>query len=228
MRNITLIFLLLFLGIEGFSQEVHHGKNDDLTKYLLDSVKYVLPEFAKGVVIFNNGEKSEGNLNISTIDQSLLFISPEGEILAARDNDEVSRVSIKGRSFVRSRGNYIELIKMSGDAVLSACRRVSFLETEKEGAYGKASPTTSVTSISSITDGGQRYDLANNLTTPFVYKVIPYLYRDGAFYMATKKSFQKAFPSKKKLIESYVKENRVDFENFEEVEALFNYLDKAE
>lgn len=228
MKKIVLLFLLVLNALPALSQKVQHGKNDDLTKYLLDSIKYVMPEFARGVIVFSNGEKSEGELNISTIDQSLLFISKEGEILAAKDNDEVSRVSIKGRSFVREHNNYIELLKMSGDAVLGVCRKVSFLETEKVGAYGTASTTSSVTSVSSISNGGLRYDLDNNLTTPFIYKTIPYIYRNGTAYLASKRNFQKAFPNKKKIIENYLKENRVDFNNFEEVERLFDYLDKAE
>jgi len=113
---------------------------------------------------------------------------------------------------------------MASDVVLAANYRINFLETEKQGAYGKASPTTSVTTISNYSDGGRMIELDQNLTTPFRYKEVPYLYKDGTFYIASKKNFQKCFPDKKKQIESYLKETKVDFEKMEDVRLLFGYI----
>ncbi|MDD2595420.1 MAG: hypothetical protein PHD11_06345 [Bacteroidales bacterium] len=224
MKKLLIFVFILLTWMPAFSQEIQHGKRDDLGQYILDSVKYVMPEYSKGIVVFTNGERSEGMLNISTIRQTLMFISPEGEVLEVKDNDEVSRVTIKGRSFVRHRGLYIELLNMASDVVLAANYRINFLETEKQGAYGKASPTTSVTTISNYSDGGRMIELDQNLTTPFRYKEVPYLYKDGTFYIASKKNFQKCFPDKKKQIESYLKETKVDFEKMEDVRLLFGYI----
>lgn len=225
MKKIMLFTVMFLTCFECFSQNVVHSTNrGDLAANMIDSVKYVTPEFQTGIVIFKTGEKTEAKLNISTIDQTLRFIDENGEVLSVRNQDDISRVSIKGRTFVRGRGIYVELLDMSSDVILGVCRKVNFLETEKQGAYGKASPTTSVTSVSSYADNGYMYDLNQNLTTPFLYKQIPYLYKNGVFYLASKKAFTKCFPDKKAEIQSYIDEKKVDFSDMDQVRPLFIIL----
>ena len=87
-----------------------------------------------------------------------------------------------------------------------------------------ASQTTSVTTIGSIQQGGQLYTLGVEQNTPFKYKVIPYLYKNSRVYLSNKKNFIKCFPDKKDVIESYLKENSVDFEDLDAVRGLFEAL----
>ncbi|MCK9626475.1 MAG: hypothetical protein M0R23_08475 [Bacteroidales bacterium] len=224
MKKFIFYILFFFLGIQCFSQEIRHNVKDDLAEYILDSVKYVMKDFSDGNVIFQNGEMSKGLLNICVIDQTLRFLSPEGEILKVNNENTVSSVSIKGRSFLKNRSLYIELLEMSDDIVLGVARKITFLEQEKEGAYGKASPTTSVSTMTTYSDGGRTVNLGEDIVTPFRYKEIPYLYKNGIFYVAKKKYFQKFFPEKKKKIESYINENKVNFDEMEDVKALFLFL----
>ncbi|HKM13229.1 MAG TPA: hypothetical protein PL115_03935 [Bacteroidales bacterium] len=225
MKRILIIILTAFFALNTQAQNViQHKKGEDMSQYMLDSVKYVLPDFTAGVVIFKDGRTANGPLNISTISQKLLFISPEGEIQEVLNQNSIDRVSVKGHSFVQSKQGFIELLDMVDDVILGSVKRVKFLESEKKGAFGTTSETTSVTSISSISTEGQRYELAQNVKTPFTYRVTPYLGRNGKFSYATKKYMLKCFPSKKNEIETYLKENKVDFENLEDVRALFEYL----
>lgn len=226
MKKIILFASLFILCFEGFSQNVVQStKKGDLANALMDSVKYVMPQFEQGIVVFKSGEQTEAKLNISTIDQTLRFIDKNDEVLTVINQDDVNRVTIKGRTFVRGRGVYVELLSMSSDVVLGVCRRVNFLETEKQGAYGtKASPTTSVTTMTTYSDNGQVYDLNQNITTPFLYKQIPYFYKNGILYLATKKMMIKCFPDKKAEIQAYIKEKRVDFNDIEQVRPLFIQL----
>ena len=203
---------------------VQHQRGEDLQQYLLDSVKFVVPEFQAGIITFKDGGYSRGAVNISTIEQRVYFINPAGEYQVLVNEDEVTRVSIKGRSFLKSRYGYVELLQMLDGVTLGVVRRVSFQETEKTGAYGSTSQTTSITTIGSIYGNGTTYTLDVDQNTPFKYKVIPYLYKDGRVLIPGKKSFQKCFPGKKAFIEAYVKDHSVDFEKMEDVTALFEAL----
>ena len=227
MKKICLSLILL-LGIAPlFAQNqgvIHHERGDDLQQYLLDSVKFVVPEFQSGIITFQDGSYSRGPVNISTIEQRVYFIGTDGKYQVLTNEDQVSRVSIKGRTFIKSKYGYIDLLKMSGDVALGAVRRVSFFETEKKGAYGMVSQTTSVTTIGTLQQGGQMYTLGVDQTTPFKYSVTPYLYKNSKVYLSNKKNFLKCFPDKKEAIEQYLKDHNVDFERLDDVTGLFDAI----
>lgn len=222
----TLLPLLLLLCSTALSAQdvIHHQRGEDLQQYLLDSVKFVMPDFQAGIITFSDGNFSRGPVNISTIEQRVYFVSTNGEEQVLTNEEQVSRVSIKGRTFIKSKYGYIELLDTQGDVALGAVRRTSFFETEKKGAYGMVSQTTSVTTIGTIQQNGTMYTLGVDQNTPFKYKIIPYLYKNSRVYLSNKKNFQKCFPDKKAVIEQYLKGNSVDFEKLEDVEGLFNAL----
>ena len=224
----NILTLILLLGAATLSAQeqnvIHHERGEDLQQYLLDSIKFVIPEFESGIITFHDGNFSRGPVNISTIEQRVYFIGTDGKYQVLTNEDQVSRVSIKGRTFIKSKYGYIDLLKMNGDVALGAVRRVSFFETEKKGAYGMVSQTTSVTTIGTFQQGGQMYTLGVDQTTPFKYSVTPYLYKNSKAYLSNKKNFQKCFPDKKEAIEQYLKAHSVDFENINDVTALFEAL----
>lgn len=225
-RNGTAFLLFLCLcGTTLSAQDVvQHKRGEDLQQYMLDSVKFVNPEFQAGVVVFVDGSYSRAPLNISTIEQRVYFISPAGETQVLSNEDQVKRVSIMSRSFVKSRYGYVELLKVTSDAGIGAVRRVSFFETEKKGAYGSTSQTTSVTTVGTVFEGGVMYTLGVDQSTPFKYKVIPYLLKNDKVLISNKKNLQKCFPEKKSAIEAYLGQHSVDFENIEDMLALFKAL----
>ena len=223
---LTTLCCLIFGGMTAASAQnaVQHQKGEDLNQHLSDSIKFIFPEFQSGIITFSDGSHSRGPVNISTIEQRIYFISAEGAYQVLVNEDQVRRVSIKDRSFVKTRYGYVELLDYAAETSLGAVRRTSFFETETKGAYGMASQTTSVATIGQLQQNGNVYTLGVDQSTPFKYKIVPYLYRNGKVLISNKKNFQKCFPDKKAVIEQYLKDKPVDFENFEEVESLFNAL----
>ncbi|NMB37607.1 MAG: hypothetical protein GX993_06185 [Bacteroidales bacterium] len=226
MKRIFIIILTVCFALNSNAQDVvHHQKGEDLAQHMLDSVKYVLPDFTAGLVVFKDGSTANGPVNISTITQRVLFISPDGEIQEVLNQGTIDRVSVKGRSFVNTKQGYVELLDMGGDDIIFGCvRRVKFLESEKTGAFGTSTTTSSVTSMSSIAADGRVYELAQNVKTPYTYSETPYLSRKGKFNYASKRYIIKCFPSKKAEIEKYLQDHKVDFGSMDDVRALFDYL----
>ncbi len=225
-RFISISFLML-ICTAAFSQTVAFTSPNAESQKMLDSVKYVLPEFAAGMVIFNNGEQSNGALNINTIDQKVHFVDPSGTILVLSNNEQVSRVFIKGRSFINSRYGYIEVYETAGDTFMGELRRVGFISEDKVGAFGSKSQTTSIQTINSVqTSGGYMVDFEKQKNSPYTYKKIPYLCRKGMFQTVTKKTLQKCFPDKKEAIEQYLAEKDPNLNNVDEVRELFKALAK--
>ena len=221
---------ILVLALLGFcctlsAQDViHHKRGEDLQQYLLDSIKFVLPGYQSGIVKFKDGTFARSPLNISTIEQRIYFLNPSNEVQVLTNEDQVVYVFIDRRSFLKSRYGYVEKMETIGDVSLGAVRRVSFLETEKKGAYGAPTQTSSVTTIGSIQEGGVMYTLNVDQTTPFLYKVLPYLCKEDKILLPNKKNLIKCFPDKKEAIESYLKEHSVDFESLDDMKQLFEAL----
>lgn len=215
----------LLMGAVAYGQnrvDVTADRGDDLNQYILDSVKYVNEDFKPGVVTFRDGSVSRGAVNITTLEQAVLFISPEGEIQQLANIKEVARVSIGKRMFFRHNEAFVELMELVGDVGIGAVHRTSILDAQAKGAFGMVSETTAISSMTTLSDNGQLYSLAKNLNVPVLYKKVPYIYRNESFSVASKKSFIKAFPSKKGAIEAYLKEHKVDFDEYDDVKALFD------
>ena len=225
MKKLVAIALLLFVGSAAFSQTVSFTSPNAESQKMLDSVKYVLPEFTAGMVIFKNGEQSNGAINISAIDQKIHFIDPKGEVLVITNNDDVSRVFAKGRTFLNSRYGYVELYETVGDIFMGEVRRVGFISEDKVGAFGSKSQTTAIQTVNSVqTSGGYMVDFEKQKNSPYTYKKIPYVCRKGLFLTVSKKTLQKCFPDKKEIIEQYIKEKDPNLGNVDEVREMFKTI----
>ena len=225
--KIRLSVLLLFCCCSAQAQAqdvIQHQRGDDLKEYLLDSVKFVAPEYSAGFVKFKDGTSARGPVNVSTIDQRIYFVNPEGEVQVLVNEDQVSYVTFAGRTFIKSRYGYVEPIDKAGDISLGVVRRVSFLENKKTGAFGSSAETVAVTSVNSFYEGGNRYNLGTNQNTPCRYKIIPYFLKGEKVLLSNKKNLLKCFPDRKDFIEGYLKENPVDFEKLENVSELFKII----
>ena len=225
MKRLVAIALLLFVGSAAFSQTVSFTSPNAESQKMLDSVKYILPEFTAGMVIFKNGEQSNGAINISAIDQKIHFIDPKGEVLVITNNDEVSRVFAKGRTFLNSRYGYVELYETVGDIFMGEARKVGFISEDKVGAFGSKSQTTSIQTINSVqTSGGYMVDFEKQKNSPYTYKKIPYVCRKGLFLTVSKKTLQKCFPEKKDIIEQYIQEKNPNLNHVEDVREMFKTI----
>ena len=213
------------IGSAAFSQTVSFTSPNAESQKMLDSVKYILPEFTAGMVIFKSGEQSNGAINISAIDQKIHFIDPKGEILVITNNDEVSRVFAKGRTFLNSRYGYVELYETVGDIFMGEARKVGFISEDKVGAFGSKSQTTSIQTINSVqTSGGYMVDFEKQKNSPYTYKKIPYVCRKGLFLTVSKKTLQKCFPEKKDIIEQYIQEKNPNLNHVEDVREMFKTI----
>jgi len=227
MKKILIVALMAFMGSYAYSQTVAFTSPNAESQKMLDSVKYILPEFSAGMVIFENGEQSNGAVNINTIDQKVHFIDPNGKILVLSNNEQVSRVFIKGRSFINSRYGYIEVYETAGDTFMGELRKVGFISESKTGAFGSKSQTTAIQTVNSVqTTGGYMVDFEKQKNSPYTYKKIPYLCRKGMFQTVTKKTLQKCFPDKKEAIDKYIEENDINLNHVDDVRKLFKALSK--
>ena len=227
MKRILFLALLAFIGTTALAQSVFCTTPTAESQKMLDSVKYVMPEFVTGTIFFDNGTQYIGPVNIFTLNQKIHFKNEDGEVMSLDNNSDVSSVYIKGRTFLNSRYGYVEVYEAHDEMFMGEIRILSVFSEAKEGAFGTKSQTTSIQTVDLMEmSHSTMLDLTENKRTPYSYKKIPYVYRKGNFQKASKKFFIKNFSDKKGFIEDYLQNNDVDFENVQDVRKLFRAVIK--
>ena len=226
MKKTFSIIIMVFACITGYCQTISYTSPNAESQRMLDSVKYVMPEFINGIVIFNSGEQAGGPLNINTIDQKVHFTDEKGQVMELTNNDQVSRVFIKGRTFLNSRYGFVEIYETAGDIQMGEVRKVDFFSEDKVGAMGsKSQATGGIQTVSSVqTRGGYIVDFEEQKKMPYIYRKTPFLFRKGLVQIVTKKNLIKCFPNKKEAIEQYFKEKGPDMENVQQVREMFTAI----
>lgn len=190
----------------------------------IDSLEYILPHFSMGNVFFETTERSTALININTFDQRLRFIDSKNDTLIVKNEDEIKNVYVQNRYFTKWQGIYLEVLYPRNDISIAVARHLKVLPKKSTGAYGQASETTSVSSITHINDGtGATYKLKRGSNNTYKYKEDLYLFNGKQAYYASKKSFLKCYSKFKKEIETYIKENHTDFSDYNSVLELYKY-----
>ena len=194
----------------------------DFEKTLPDSVKYVLPAFGRGTLLYRDGTYSMGMFNISTLDQTLRFIDADGSEKALTDNSSVDRLSVGSILFIHPQNAYLGVVETIDDVMLCVERRLRF-DDSKSGAYGTTSSTTNIKTVS-VADAttGVRYKLSGDLR--YEVRETPYLYYKKRLYVPSAKRFRKCFPDKAASIDACLAEHPVDFADFASVRDLMERL----
>ena len=78
MKKIISLILALTIGNIALSGQSAQG---DFEKQLPDSVKYYLPEFMEGRIIYKDGGFSTGRFNISTLDQTIRYMDSDEKVM---------------------------------------------------------------------------------------------------------------------------------------------------
>ena len=136
MKRIALAAALLGAGVCAYAQ----GHRQ------LDSLAYILPQFAQGTVLFSDGQISHGIVNISPLDQAVYCITEAKDTVTVLNYTSIMSVSAGGRSFFRWKDQFVENIVTDGSTGVGLVRTTSMVNNVKTGAYGMSSSTASIDS----------------------------------------------------------------------------------
>ena len=192
----------------------------DFEATLPDSVKYVMPAFGPGNILYKDGGYSRGSFNICTVDNTLRYKDTDESEKVLADPSQVESVSISGVLFLHVQNMYLGVVGDYDDVLLCVEKRLVF-DDRKVGAYGTTSATSSIRTVGASTESGSTFRFSN---VKYEVRETPYLYKKGRLQVPSKKALSKLFPAKKAEIEAYLEENRVEFSDYQQVEALLEKL----
>lgn len=190
-----------------------------------DSVKgFLFPDYREGVVTYKNGAKAKAQLNYNLATEEMRFISRQQnqEVIMILDNlPEVGSVIIDDRRFVPVNNAFYECVTAGkGDYYIQ--RKISKIQRAKNTGLGYSTSSAS-------SDVGYYSPQAKELesTDLFEEKV------ENTFYLKDSKNNYKKFNSAKLLeklfkgheaeIDSYAKENSIDFTNQDAVTRIVKF-----
>lgn len=198
------------------SAQVYKVKNGtNISKALSFKERYWFDEFRDGQVHFRNGKVSNAKLNYSLFYGEIQFISSLSDTLLLADNDYIDRIEIGGEKFyyqkkyghVREKADY-------NNVKLVEKQFLANMGNEKYAAYEQYSATSAISSYSSFTNvNGLAQRLEGKDKVVLKRKSVFFLIdRNKRFYVASKENLTKIYPSRRKALKGFIKENNIKFE----------------
>lgn len=186
---------------------------------------YIFDEFKNGKVVYKNGAVVYAKLNYDPLNQRMLFLSPsDNSLLEIVNPSDISYINIEGRMFEQIKGNlFYERINYN-DLILYIQWRSKAISEGKPSGYGTTSTTSAITSVSVINKEGRTIPL--NVSEKFNYKPDNFYYvkiNNTQKRFSTPDSLAKLFKAHKKEIKKYIKENKLDFDNPEDIKSAVEY-----
>lgn len=218
MKRIIIVAVALLLGLCAVAQSGKQGGKQ------LDSLRYILPDFSEGTVVYADKQISRGKVNISPLDQAVYCITAPGDTVTASNYQNITGVSVDGRSFSRWKEYLVENIIIDGKVGIGIVRTTVKVNNVKTGAYGMADNISSIRSYSVDNQTGSFKMLIIDDPKNYAYRVMTCLYKDGNYFNATKKMFQKLFPEQKEFIESVWNERKLGTTGYQELIDFFKEL----
>ena len=223
------LFLLILLPAFVSAQEsviVNVDSGDEFSEKVSKEVQYIFPEFTDGIVYFKNGKRVGSKMNYNNYLNEMHFMDNE-EVLALLDLSDISIIVIdKRRFFSFNNSEFCEEI-LANDKIRLCLRRMgSISEYSKMGGYGMTSSTSAIKTYSSTYGSNNvRTDLKFLGEVKLKVNNLYYLMNDKGQFTQIKnvKNFTKQFPGNNAKIEAFVKENKTDFKNEEDLKTLLEY-----
>ncbi|WP_303893995.1 hypothetical protein [Dysgonomonas mossii] len=207
---LSLFFSLFFVSLELQAQE--------------DNV-YIFDEFKNGKAVYKNGAVVYAKLNYDPLNQRMLFLSPsDNALLEIVNPSDISYINIDGRMFEQIKGNlFYERINYNNFIFYIQWRYKAVSEGKPSG-YGTTSTTSAITSVSVINKEGRTIPL--NVSEKFNYKPDNFYYikiNNTQKRFSSRDSLAKLFKAHKEEIKKYIKENKLDFDNPEDIKSAVEY-----
>ncbi|MBN9300836.1 MAG: hypothetical protein KH100_11470 [Dysgonomonas mossii] len=207
---LSLFFSLFWVSLELQAQE--------------DNV-YIFDEFKNGKAVYKNGAVVYAKLNYDPLNQRMLFLSPsDNALLEIVNPSDISYINIEGRMFEQIKGNlFYERINYNNFIFYIQWRYKAVSEGKPSG-YGMTSTTSAITSVSVINKEGRAIPL--NVSEKFNYKPDNFYYikiNNTQKRFSSPDSLAKLFKVHKEEIKKYIKENKLDFDNPEDIKSAVEY-----
>jgi hypothetical protein len=198
----------------------------DATKFIPAKDRFEYLDFQYGRLNYTNGNYAVSRLNYCYLLGEVMFINAKGDTLAIANNNQVSYADIgNSRFYPFPENGFVEVIEDCGLMLLTKKVQYQRDGIEKKGAYQNSSEIGSVYNASTFTDINGRTTILPASNTILLKPATTYLFLDinHRFSKANKTSLLKIFSKNKNVIEKYLDEQNIDYDNEEDLKKAVRY-----
>lgn len=182
---------------------------------------YFFSSFTKGIATLKDGTKSTQQFNYNCLLDELQFLNAAGDTLAIAEPALLRKVEIDNVVYYFNKG-YLRQVLKTEKFTLAVKERLFMADRKKEAAYGTKSGTSAIDNYSNIYKDGRAFRLESREDISF--KKEQNLFIGNAydhFFRADKKGFYDVFADKRTKMDDYIKKEKINFNNAEDVKTLF-------
>lgn len=180
---------------------------------------YLLSTFMNGKVVHKDGATSKALFNYNLVNKKILFKGENNEILELSNPNELSYINIGEMTFEHVSGQkFYEKISIN-DLDLYVYWQVQLLPEGKTGAYGVRDQTSSVHQLQTVYSYLSKTNTISTEDDFLAYSKNQYFLKinDKFKLFDSSKSLSKLFKGKEFEVERKLTEDKLNFENFEDV-----------
>ena len=228
MKLLLLIFILIsYTGLLAQdSTYITIKSGDRIQEGLTSAEMYYYPQFTKGVVFFKSGTKATAKVNYTRLFDQMLFIDSRGDTLALAEEQTIKLIAVDKDTFYFDEG-YVRIIADNDFVKLAEKQIWVVADIRKPGPHNTSTSTIGVTSVRTFRQGNDAVRNPLTLDEDIVLrKETHYYFGDeyNHFARAGKKGLFELFNKKQRSIENYLKENKVNFDNKDDIEKLYQFI----
>jgi hypothetical protein len=230
MKAKVLLLLLFFITCDHLSAQeaktfrVKAGEVPE--KAIPNSDKYRYKTFLAGSVLYKNDKSSPAKLNYNHLLNEMQMITPKGDTLSLANEIAIKQVNVGDNFFYYDiEHGYVELLADYAPEKLAVRRIMKVIRSEKTGGYGQSSGVSSIRNISMIPGSNSQVfklqtpgDLV--LATDVSYYIID---QNSRFHLVTKSNIIRLFSGHKKVIDKFMKDNRIHVNKEEDLKKLLQF-----
>ncbi len=186
---------------------------------------YCYPEFVTGKVYLRNNTYSVVKMNYNSLFAEMQFIDPKNDTLSLADEKMIKLIVINADSFFYKDG-YLKLILDDGKVKLANKKIITFANRQKLGGFGEPS-NGSIDTYNTISTQSFFKDLVAMEIITMVKDSLFYIGNSfDNFKVVNKKNLLEIYSHNQKYVKTYLKNNKVDFSNEEDLKKMIGYLNK--
>jgi hypothetical protein len=227
MRALLILIAVFACYFAGFAQNRNYvtiGSGNNIMDILSQQEVFMYPSFTDGKVFMKDGSEIKAKMNYSRVSDEIHFISEKGDTLAL-GNEKLVKFIVAGVDTIFYDEGYLKQLNGGKDVKLAIKDYWIITSAKKLGAYNTSNNSVRVDTYSLYTREGKLYNLIVNEDVE-IKRAQLFYFGDGNnhFMPASKKNLFALFPKNELLIETYLKEQKIDFRKKSDVDRLFSFL----
>ena len=185
-------------------------------------IRYRYAGFTEGTGFLKNGSIIRDKFNYNFLLGEMEFIRSKDTLVISNKKD-IKFMTIAQDTFYFNNG-YLEQIR-GGKVKVFIKQTIPLKDILKKGAFGTTARNTSIDSYTTVSAGGNIYELRPDEDWVFQHTSEYYLTApDNRYLLFNRKNAMQILPEKEDIIKSYLKTNKIDFESREDLLKLADYL----